>query len=124
MGTTFGDLIHMPVLNTLVGIPKVDSREEHQELLRRYEVSIFISIRSGDSSLFETLLPEAESITVPPEAFEEFLFTITEEIQVSRARILLHRFLDDKRETIGLLAHVGDTRSDEYRNRVQIRNNH
>ena len=54
-----------------MGIPKVDTGEKHHHLPPADPARFLFAVRPWESAVFHPFLTQAESVTVPPEAFEQ-----------------------------------------------------
>nr|WP_233903054.1 hypothetical protein [Stieleria maiorica] len=91
---------------------QIDSTEQERELLR-CNLSLLRTCIFADKigwklkrSLFESLVPNGQSISVPVQDLQPVTISIAENKQLAAQRILLNDRCDHARETIERAAHV------------------
>jgi len=89
-----------------MGVPKINSFQDHPELFHRDLLGRLLALRPGEALTLQSLLPKAETVSVPVQGLQVFMGSITKQVQTSGKRILGHLPLGHRRQSVDLFPQV------------------
>lgn len=87
--------------------PPVDPFQQHRQLRRTDDAGPVLRLRPHEPAALQPLGEQAQSLTVPKERLDEIAAPAAKDEELTAERIALQFLLDDARQTVKTLAHVG-----------------
>ena len=94
------------IVQFLVGVPEINSLKEKRKLLLRDLCGLLAVHRPGELIFFQAFQPQAETVFVPINDFQDTPESIAEQKQIALKGIHLQLFRYDDRKPVDLFAHI------------------